>query len=117
MGVWGPTAPAWYFLLLPRPPVFLARRGGSALFFLRRWAAVKVSEGAPQGFALTDDRGAVSFRRVPLRAKKAVALSSIKSAPWMGAELRACAAQGWRSGGRRVTDARRFNNIIYHYIT
>ena len=77
MGAWGPTAPAWYFLLLPRPPVFLARAGGSAFFFLRRSEAVKAPKGPFRGLALTDDRGAVSFGRVPLAAKKAVALSSI----------------------------------------
>lgn len=100
MGAWGPTAPAWYFLLLPRPPVFLARRGGSAPFFLRRWAAVKVSEGAPQGFALTGDRGAVSFRRVPLRAKKAVALSSILIGPLDGGRTPRLRGAGVAVGGR-----------------
>lgn len=53
----------------------------------------------------------------PSRPKKQLLCLLSQSAPWMGAVLRACAAQGWRSGGRRVTDARRSHSIIYHYIT
>lgn len=53
----------------------------------------------------------------PSRPKKQLLCLLSKSGPWMGPVLRACAAQGWRSGGRCVTEAHRYKSIIYHYIT
>lgn len=115
MGGVGAHGPRMVFYAFAPPPCFFGEAGGKRLFLFATMGPSQGPRRGPKGLALTRDRGAVSFGRVPLRAKKAV--SSIESAPRRGAELRACAAQGWRSGGGRVMDARRFNNIIYHYIT
>lgn len=97
MGVWGPTAPAWYFLLLPRPPVFLARAGGSAFFFLRRSETVKAPQG-PLGFSLDGrSRSGIIWARSPRGQKSSCFVFYLNRPPGWGAY----SALARRRGGGR----------------